>query len=59
MIKQDDKELREKKVRIRIPHTYVILFSIIVIAAIATYIVPAGQLNVSRTCFWEKHCRTR
>lgn len=45
MIKQDDKELREKKVRIRIPHTYVILFSIIVIAAIATYIVPAGQFE--------------
>ncbi len=37
MIKADRKE------RFKIPHTYVILFSIIIIMSILTYILPAGQ----------------
>ncbi|MBR3946891.1 MAG: hypothetical protein IKJ56_07295, partial [Bacteroidales bacterium] len=29
----------------KVPHTYVIVFSIIIIAAILTWIVPAGQFE--------------
>ncbi|WP_432666832.1 TIGR00366 family protein [Wukongibacter baidiensis] len=34
----------EKK-RIKVPHTYVILFSVILIMAILTYIIPAGEYD--------------
>lgn len=33
------------KKKLKVPHTYVIIFSIIIIAAIATYIVPAGTFE--------------
>lgn len=32
-----------KKKRMKIPHTYVILFSLVIVMAILTYIIPAGQ----------------
>src|SRR5699024_7222638 len=31
------------KKRFEVPHVYVIIFSLIILAAIATYIVPAGE----------------
>lgn len=34
---------KEKKKMFKVPHTYVILFSLIIIMAILTYIIPAGQ----------------
>ncbi|KZN99162.1 YfcC family protein [Pseudobacillus badius] len=34
---------RRRKWKLYVPHVYVILFSIIVISAIATYVIPAGQ----------------
>lgn len=39
------KVVEEKKKRFKIPHTYVLLFSILVVVAILTYIVPAGQFE--------------
>lgn len=45
----------EKKKIFKVPHTYVIIFCIILLAAIATYIIPAGEfvrevdLNTGRT----------
>ncbi|MDI6706288.1 MAG: C4-dicarboxylate ABC transporter permease, partial [Bacillota bacterium] len=35
----------EAKKRFKVPHTYVILFSIVLIAAIGTYLIPAGQFE--------------
>ncbi|ETT86273.1 YfcC family protein [Viridibacillus sp. FSL R5-0477] len=35
----------EKKGRFRVPHVYVILFSVIIIGAICTYIIPAGEFD--------------
>lgn len=35
----------KKKRKFAVPHVYVILFSIIIIAAIATYVVPSGQYD--------------
>lgn len=32
-----------KKKKFKVPHTYVILFSLIILTAILTYIIPAGQ----------------
>lgn len=32
-----------KKKRMKIPHTYVILFALVVIMAVLTYVIPAGQ----------------
>ncbi|PPA71051.1 YfcC family protein [Jeotgalibacillus proteolyticus] len=37
--------MSEKKKKFPIPHTYAIIFSIVILAAIATYIVPAGQFD--------------
>ncbi|MFB1083064.1 YfcC family protein [Jeotgalibacillus sp. JSM ZJ347] len=37
--------MSEKKKKLPIPHTYAIIFSIVILAAIATYIVPAGQFD--------------
>ena len=34
-----------KKKRIRVPHTYVILFSVIIIMSLLTYVIPAGNLT--------------
>lgn len=34
-----------KKRKVKVPHTYVILFSVILIMAILTYIIPAGQYD--------------
>ena len=34
---------KKEKKKFKIPHTYVILFSVIIIMAILTYIVPAGE----------------
>lgn len=36
---------RIKKKGFKVPHTYVILFSVILIMAILTYIIPAGEYN--------------
>lgn len=33
------------KKRFEVPHVYVIIFSLIILAAIATYIVPAGEYD--------------
>lgn len=33
----------DKRKKFQVPHVYVIIFSLIIIAAIATYIVPAGE----------------
>ncbi len=41
--KQDS--IRQNAPKLKMPHTYVILFSIILIAAIASYIVPAGHFD--------------
>ncbi len=38
-------EKMKKKKKFRVPHVFVILFSVIIIASIATYIVPAGQYD--------------
>ncbi len=35
----------KKKKKFKVPHVYVILFMIMVVAAIATYLVPAGQFS--------------
>lgn len=35
----------EKSKKSRVPHTYVILFSVIVIMALLTYIIPAGEFT--------------
>jgi len=35
----------ETKKRFKVPHTYVILFSVILIMAILTYIIPAGEFD--------------
>ncbi|NLJ58060.1 MAG: hypothetical protein GX339_04345, partial [Tissierellia bacterium] len=32
-----------KKKRFKIPHTYVLLFMMIILVAILTYVIPAGQ----------------
>lgn len=37
--------LEKNKKKFKVPHTYVIIFSIILIAAVMTYIVPAGQFE--------------
>lgn len=37
-------QIRPKK-RLKVPHTYVILFSVILIMAILTYIIPAGEYD--------------
>jgi len=34
-----------KKKLIKVPHTYVILFSVIIIMSILTYVIPAGQFD--------------
>ncbi len=31
--------------KFKVPHTYVIIFTLIIIAAIATYIIPAGTFE--------------
>ncbi|HBV67121.1 MAG TPA: C4-dicarboxylate ABC transporter permease, partial [Clostridiales bacterium] len=36
-----EKDLKKKK--FQVPHTYVILFAMIIIMAILTYVIPAGQ----------------
>lgn len=36
-----EKEMKQK--RFKIPHTYVILFAMIIIMALLTYVIPAGQ----------------
>ena len=36
--------MKEKK-RIKMPHVFVLLFSIIILAAVCSYIVPAGQFD--------------
>ncbi len=33
----------EKKKRFKVPHTYVILFTMIIVVALLTYVIPAGQ----------------
>lgn len=35
----------EKKPKFKVPHTYVIILAIIIIATIATYLVPAGEFD--------------
>ncbi len=35
--------MEAKKKKFKVPHTYVILFSLIIIVAILTYLIPAGQ----------------
>ncbi|MDM8534079.1 YfcC family protein [Clostridiaceae bacterium HSG29] len=35
----------EKKKKFKVPHTYVLLFAILVIMAVMTYIIPAGQFE--------------
>ncbi|HHZ03001.1 MAG TPA: putative basic amino acid antiporter YfcC [Tissierellia bacterium] len=35
--------MEQKKKGIKVPHTYVIIFSLIIIIAILTYLIPAGQ----------------
>lgn len=40
----NSKEVNEKK-KFKVPHTYVILFSVILIMAILTYIIPAGEYD--------------
>ncbi|WPK10412.1 Na+/H+ antiporter NhaC family protein [Lysinibacillus louembei] len=37
------KQVTEKKKKFLIPHTYAIIFSIIILATLATYFLPAGQ----------------
>ncbi|WP_242826488.1 YfcC family protein [Caldisalinibacter kiritimatiensis] len=37
-------KIQEKK-KFKVPHTYVILFSVIIVMAILTYIIPAGQFD--------------
>jgi uncharacterized ion transporter superfamily protein YfcC len=31
--------------KLRVPHTYVLLFSLLLIAAASTYLIPAGEYN--------------
>jgi len=38
-------EKTAKKKLIKVPHTYVILFSVIIIMSILTYVIPAGQFD--------------
>lgn len=42
-----DKEVRKKFdfAKVKIPHTYVLIFTIIIVAAIFTYIIPAGEYD--------------
>lgn len=40
----DSKKVNKKK-KFKVPHTYVILFSVILIMAILTYIIPAGEYD--------------
>lgn len=37
-------QVQEKK-RFKVPHTYVVLFSIVLIVAIGTYLIPAGEFD--------------
>lgn len=37
--------LGTKRIRFKIPHTYVLLVTLIIIAAIGTYLIPAGEFN--------------
>ena len=34
-----------KKKKFKVPHTYVILFSVIIIMSILTYVIPAGEFD--------------
>lgn len=38
--------MKEKTKRVRVPHTYVLIFMIIVVAAILTYVIPAGKYEM-------------
>lgn len=38
--------MKEKKKSVKVPHTYVLIFMIIVAAAILTYIIPAGKYEM-------------
>ena len=35
--------MEEKKKKFKVPHTYVLLFALIIIMALLTYVIPAGQ----------------
>ncbi|HNZ82987.1 MAG TPA: hypothetical protein PKY98_01855 [Sedimentibacter sp.] len=35
--------MEAKKKKFKVPHTYVILFAMIIIMALLTYVIPAGQ----------------
>src|SRR5690625_1848375 len=37
--------MKERNKRFKIPHTYVMLFSVMLIMAILTYIIPAGEFD--------------
>lgn len=41
----EGKEVVKKKGRFKVPHTFVIIFSLVCILAILTYIIPAGQYD--------------
>ncbi|MCH4886478.1 putative basic amino acid antiporter YfcC [Acidaminobacter sp. JC074] len=43
MEQKKTKLVEEKKKKFKVPHTYVLLFSILVVVALLTYIVPAGE----------------
>lgn len=43
--KKPSPDLKERKWKFGIPHVYVILFMVIILATIATYIVPAGEYD--------------
>ncbi|GAB3805945.1 YfcC family protein [Virgibacillus kimchii] len=45
----DTDEKKSKTGRFKVPHVYVIIFTLIVIAAIATFIVPAGEYERTET----------
>jgi uncharacterized ion transporter superfamily protein YfcC len=40
---------QEKKIKFKMPDTYIILFLILLIAVIATYVVPAGEFTRKKT----------
>ena len=51
-------EEKQKK-KWKTPHTFVILVAIIIIAAIATYLIPAGEFTDLKMRQQEKHLSRR
>ncbi|WP_255414228.1 MULTISPECIES: hypothetical protein [unclassified Sporosarcina] len=40
-----EQERKKKRLKFAMPDAYIIIFSIIILAAIATYLIPAGSYD--------------